>query len=213
MKPHSQNLPRALSARGLARSAHGRAAFTIVELMISLAIFSLVIIGSIYCHLMGLKMSTVTQAKLKATQTARAALNRTRDEIRSASILYVGTGSQNGFTNVEQNGPRQGNALQICPTGNTNNYIRYYLDGSDQTLKRIISGSSNPETIANYITNQIGFAAEDFAGNVLTNDQNSRVIRMTLEFSQWEFDVLAANGGSLYDYYRVQTRTARRALQ
>jgi prepilin-type N-terminal cleavage/methylation domain-containing protein len=203
MKTHARDLP----------LSRGSSAFTIVELMIALAIFSLVIIGSIYCHLMGLKMSTMAQAKLKATHTARAALNRTRDEIRSASILYVGTGNKNGFTNAVQNGLRQGNALQICPTGNTNNYIRYYLDGTDKTLKRIVSGSGNPETIASYITNQIGFAAEDFAGNVLTNDQNNRVIRMNLEFSQWEFDVLTANGGSLYEYYRVQTRTARRALQ
>jgi prepilin-type N-terminal cleavage/methylation domain-containing protein len=213
MKTYSQDLPRERSSKRLVKSNHVRLGFTIVELMISLAIFSLVIIGSIYCHLMGLKMSTVTQAKLNATHTARAALNRTRDEIRSAALLYVGTGDQNGFTNILQNGLRQGNALQICPTADTNNYIRYYLDGTDKTLKRIISGGANPETIANYITNQIGFAAEDFAGNVLTNDQNNRVIRMSLEFSQWEFAVLSANGGSLYDYYRVQTRTARRALQ
>lgn len=192
---------------------YGRAGFTLVEVMMAAGLFALVIVGSMYLHLMGLKMSTVTQAKLKATDTARTALNRPRDEIRSATILCVGLGDKNGFTNIVQNGLRQGNALQICPTGDTNNYIRYYLDGTDKTLKRLVSGGGNPETIANYITNQIAFAAEDFAGNVLTNDQNVRIVRMNLEFSQWEFDAVNATGGSFYDYYRIQTRVARRALQ
>lgn len=188
------------------------AAFTLVEAMMAAGLFALVILGSLYLHLMGLKMSTVTQAKLKATHTARAALNQPRDEIRSATTLCVGLGDKNGFTNILQNGLRQGNALQIYPTSNTNNYIRYYLDGTDKTLKRLVSGAS-PQTVAYYITNQVGFAAEDYAGNVLTNDQNVRVIRMNLEFSQWEFDAVNANGGSFYDYYRIQTRTTRRALQ
>lgn len=201
-----------MKIRSLARMP-ARAGFTLIEIVIAAGLFGLVILGSLYCHLMGLKMSTMAQAKLKATNAARSALNRTRDEIRSAAVLNVGTGDSSGFTNVALNGLRQGNALQIYPTGDTNNYIRYYLDPTDKTLKRMVRSGGNPQTIANYITNQIAFYAEDFAGNVLTNDQNNRVIRMNLEFSQLEFDVLTANGRGFYEYYAIQTRTSRRALQ
>ena len=187
-------------------------AFTLTEVMIAAGLFSLVVVASILSHVTGLKLCAGAQAKLRATHTARAALNRTRDEIRSSTSVEVGNGNAAGFTRVSTNGLRQGNALQIYPTGDTNIYVRYYLDSSDQTLKRVASSGSF-ETVANFITNKIPFAAEDYSGNVLTNDLNNRVIRMTLEFYQWEFASLNRGGGNVYDYYRVQTRTARRAIQ
>jgi len=201
-----------LSRNGsLARAGRCRA-FTMTEMMIAAGLFSLVIVGCILSHVTGLKLCTITQTKLKATQTARAVLNRTRDEIRSATLLEVGNGNATNFSKISSNGLRQGNALQIYPTGNTNNYVRYYLDSLDQTLKRVASPGGF-ETIANFITNKNPFAAEDYAGNVLTNDLNNRVIRMTLELYQWEFASLNRGGSNSYDYYRVQTRVARRAIQ
>jgi hypothetical protein len=41
---------------------------------------------------------------------------------------------------------------------------------------------------------------------VLTNDQNNRVIRMNLEFYQWEFS-------DVYEYYRLQTKITCRAIE
>jgi hypothetical protein len=203
---------RALADKNVGVTRNARSAFTLTEVMIATGLFSLVVIGCILSHMTGLKLCVSAQAKLKATHTARAAVNRTRDEIRSAILLEVGNGGATNFSKISTNALRQGNALQIYPTGNTNNFVRYYLDASDQSLKRVAS-SGGFETIANYITNKILFAAEDYSGNVLTNDQNNRVIRMTLEFYQWEFASLNRGGGNAYDYYRVQTRTARRAIQ
>jgi len=100
-----------------------------------------------------------------------------------------------------------------CILADTNNYILYYIDASDQTLKRRISPGTATQVVARYVTNQLAFRTEDFAGNVLTNNQNSRVLKMTLEFYQWEFAVLQAGGGNFADYYRLQTKVARRATQ
>lgn len=188
-----------------------RSAFSVTELMIAVGLFSLVVIGSILSHVTGLKLCTITQTKLKATFSARAALNRTREDIRSATLIYVGNGSATNFSIVSSNQPRQGNAIQIQPTLSTNVWVRYYLDTNDQTLKWVAS-SGGFEAIANNITNKVPFAAEDYAGNVLTNDQNNRVIRMTLEIYQWEFASLNRNGSNSFDYYRVQTKVARRSL-
>src|SRR5882724_3121663 len=138
-------------AKNLSR---GRAGFTITEMMIAGGLFSLVIIGSILSHVTGLKLCTITQTKLKATHTSRAAVNRTREDIRSATFIQVGSGGATNFSNISSNKPRQGNAIQIQPTLNTNVWVRYYLDTADQTLKRVASGGGF-ETIANYITNKL----------------------------------------------------------
>jgi hypothetical protein len=193
------------------QNSRTRSAFTVTEVMIAGGLFSLVVIGSILSHVTGLKLCTITQTKLKATYSARAALNRTREDIRSATLIYVGNGNATNFSNISSNQPRQGNAIQIQPTSSTNVWVRYYVDTNDQTLKRVVSGGGF-EAIANSITNKVPFAAEDYAGNVLTNDQNNRVIRMTLELYQWEFASLNRNGSNSFDYYRVQTKIARRAL-
>jgi len=189
-----------------------RAGFTITEIMIASGIFSIVVVGTILSHVTGLKLCTITQTKLRATHSARAAVNRTREDIRSSTLVEVGNYIGANFFNVSSTNLRVGNAIQIHPTSNTNIWIRYYVDLSDQTLKRVANNPASFETVANFITNKFPFAAEDYAGSVLTSDQNNRVIRMTLEIYQWEFASLNRGGSNSFDYYRVQTRVARRAL-
>lgn len=188
-------------------------AFTLPELMVTLTIFSLVVIAGLYSHLLGLKMNCFTQTKLQATHSARAALNETRDDIRSAQSVYVGNGGPLGFTNAPSQ-VQQGNAVQIYPTTATNNFVRIYVDTSKLTLNRmtVVPGRTNIELIASDVTNQVPFHVEDYAGNIVTNTQNNRVICMTLEFYQFEFAVLQPGKRNFYDYYRLQTKVARRSL-
>jgi hypothetical protein len=190
-----------------------RSAFTLAEIMTAMGLFSLVVIGVVYSQLFGMRMFNITSTRLGASDNARKVLNPVRDDIRSGKILYVGNGGSAGFTNIAQNGPRQGNALQIYPTTDTNVFIRYYLDTASQSLQRTASGTGQAQVLALYLTNQIAFVAEDFAGNTLTNDQNNRVIRMVLDFYQWEFPVAQVGGGAFYDSYHLQTRITRRTIE
>ena len=190
-----------------------RSAFTLTEVLIATALCSLVMVGVVYTHVFGLKMATLTNSKLSATHEARGALNRVRDEIRAGKLLYVGNGDAVTFTHITPDNAQEGNALQIYPTVDTNNYVRYYLDPADQSLKRMAVGNSQIEEVARYLTNQMVFRAEDHLGNVLTNDQNNRVIRMTLDFFQWEFPVTRVGEGGYYDSYRLQTKITRRAIE
>jgi prepilin-type N-terminal cleavage/methylation domain-containing protein len=187
-----------------------RAAFTLTEIMVASAVFSLVVVSVVYSHVFGLRMYNVTTTKLNSSDQARAALNHVQDEIRAARLLYVGTGTASRFTWVSANNPREGNAVQIYPTSDTNTFVRYYVDSQDLALMRKTSGGQ-VDVIANSITNQLAFRAEDFRGNVLTNDLNNRVIKMTLEFRQWEFSSARA-AGNYYDYYSLQTRITRRKI-
>jgi hypothetical protein len=189
------------------------AAFTLTDLMTAMLLFSLVVLGVVYTHLFSLRMFRITVTKLSASAGARRSLNLVRDEIRSGKMLYVGHGDNLGFTRIADNSPQDGNALQIYPTASTNTYVRYYLDSANQELKRVVAGSTQPFIIARYITNQLAFRAEDYTGNALTNSQNNRVIRMTLEFFQWDFPAGRRGGGAYYDYYRLQTRITRRTIE
>jgi prepilin-type N-terminal cleavage/methylation domain-containing protein len=192
--------------------AAGRA-FTLPEIIIVMAIFSLVIAGLISAQIFGMRMLTISETKLSATATGRRALNAVRDEIRAGKILVVGNGNNSTFTPIADNTPQIGNALQIHPTTNTTNFVRYYLDPAEERLKRVVSGSSNIQVVANFVTNELPFAVEDFRGNVLTRNRNNRVIRLNLEFYQWGFPIASAGSGGMYDYYHLQTRISRRTIE
>ena len=190
-----------------------RRAFTLPEIMSVMALFSLLLLALISSQIMGIKMYRISESKLTATASGRRALDQVRDEIRSGKVLLVGNGSSSTFTPSADNQPNIGNAVQIYATTNTNTFVRYYLDANDDRLKRVKSGSTNVQVIANYVTNDIAFRAENFRGQVLTNNQNNRVIRMVLEFYQWEFPCTTVGANNVYDYYRLQTRITRRTIE
>jgi prepilin-type N-terminal cleavage/methylation domain-containing protein len=190
-----------------------RAGFTLAEVAIALGIFSVGVLAAIYLQVFGMKMFSVSATKLRASEGARTMLNHIQDEIRSAKILYVGSGDGVTFNSVAPGSPYEGNAVQVYPTADTNHFVQYFLDATDQRLKRKSSDSDKIELIATCITNQIVFQAEDYAGNVLTNEPNSRVLKLTLDFYQWEFPVAELGAGAHYDHYRLQTRITRRAIE
>lgn len=194
-------------------SRPANAGFTLVELMVSMALLGMMTVALLSSHLLGLRMFNISATKLGASEGARKALSRVRDDIRTAKMLYVGTGDASAFTRADLGDPREGNALQIYPTASTNTFVRYYLDADSQALCRVASAAATPEIIANFITNTVPFRAEDYAGNVLTTDFNNRIVLMQLDFYQWQFPVASAGVGAFYDYYHLQTRMTRRTIE
>src|ERR1017187_1735745 len=159
-------------------------AFTMTEMMTVVGIFSLLAAATVSSQLFGLRLYSIAGAKLTVTADARSALNRVRDEVRSGKLIYVGNGDSSLFTLIPDNSRQIGNALKICSTTDTNSYVYYYMDATNSRFKRMVSSNSLVQVVANHITNRLVFQAEDFQGNVVTNYQNNRVIRMTMEFYQ-----------------------------
>ena len=197
-----------LAASRMSRTSR---AFSITEMMVATAVFSLLIGGVLSSHLMGLRFFNISVKKLSATAECRKALNAIRDDIRTAKTLYVGTGSNDGFSTFTNAGVRQGSALQIYPSTDTNIFVRYYYDPQARALKRVSDSQIRPITVASFITNQTPFRAEDYLGNGLTNDQNNRIISMTLEL--WQPEYSRPGPGGLADYYRLQTKASRRTIE
>jgi prepilin-type N-terminal cleavage/methylation domain-containing protein len=191
----------------------GQLAFTLTELMVAIAIFSLLVTGMMIANSFGIRAHEMTKVKLGASDEARRAVNLLSTEIRSAKIIRIGNGTATSFAEVPLGSLQQGSALQIHATTNTNSFVRYFWNNGDRQLKRSVNGSNIVTVVADFITNQTVFSSEDGFGRILTNNDNNRVIGLKLEFYQLQYPVVKIGPGQLYDYYRLATKTTRRALE
>lgn len=194
---------------------HARACrgFTLAEIQISMAIIMLVIGGVISSHVFGLKLNEATRAKLSASDAARNALNRLVGDVRSAKTIQIGSGTYSSFNPVSDGSSQRGSALRIYPSTNTNSFVVYYLDSSDSKLKKASTTATTPITVADYLTNTVIFTSENHLGTVLTDNQNNRVIGVNMQFYQIRYPITTIGNGGYFDYYQVQTKITRRALE
>jgi len=184
-------------------------AFTLVEVLVVTAIFTLLIAATVATQVFGMKMYIISEDKLLSTDSARNAINRAENEIRAAKLLFVGSGTTSAFTAVADNSARSGSALKICPTTDTNQFVCYYWDSDTSCLMRGVSSGTNDQVLAENVTNQLVFAAEDYRGYVITNNSDNRVIRMTLEFFRPQNSMKKVGN----EYFHLQTRITRRVIE
>jgi prepilin-type N-terminal cleavage/methylation domain-containing protein len=182
-------------------------AFTLPELMVSMTVFSLLVSGIVAANLYGLKMFQITETKLNATGYARKAIGKLTDEIRAGKTTWVGYVTNGVFVARTDGEVQTGSGLLIYPTMNTSVFTIYFVDPSDRSFRRTTSTPAVTTVLAPSVTNAVIFRAQDYQGNVLTNNQDNRVIHLTLEFLQ------PSRWGRMADYYKLETSVTRRALE
>ena len=202
----SQHLPGSRSPR------LRRGAFTLTEMMCSMALLGIVLTGMIASQLYGMRMFQVVSPKLGASDEARIAVSKLIEDVRSAKLVRIGTGSLTNFTEFGVDQLQRGNAIQVFPTLATNVWARYFWDSLDQKLKRTTNGATAVQIMANSISNALVFTSEDYAGNIQSNNHNNRVIGLKLEFYQIQYPKMTVGPGQYYDYYQLHTRITRRTL-
>jgi hypothetical protein len=196
------------SGPGRGRGPTSDQGFTLPEVLVATTVFMFMIGGIILANLFGLKMFQMIQTKLNVATWSRQTTDKLMAEVRTCNSVWVGNVTTNSVFEALLDGEmQQGTALLIYPTTNTTNYILYFVHPPDQTFRRATDQADTVEVLAASVTNTIAFAAHDLSGNVLTNNQNNRVIHLTLEFYQPERFKLGA------DYYKLETSVTRRALQ
>ena len=183
-----------------------QAGFTLTEIMVASTLFALVVGGIIASNLFGLKMFQMTQTKLQVTQWSRETVMQLRDEIHVCYNAQVGTVSNGVFVAFLDGETQQGNGLLINTTTNTNSFIIYFVNTADQTFRRTTDQPDSAVILASCVTNTLPFSAEDFYGNILTNNSNSQVIHVALEFYQPAFFLQSA------DYYKLETSVKQRVV-
>ena len=187
------------SRRG-ATTAH---AFTSAEIMTALAIFSLVVIAMVSLQTFGFKMNALTASKLKSTAAGLKVLDQIRDRVREADSVVVGNGNSTSFTTTGTSG----NALQIYPGTNANDYLRFYVATNTTTLYELDSLNGQVSVIAANIVNLSAFQAVDFQGNISSSSQEHYAIRLTLQLRQLKYTVPT----NTYDYYTLETEMTPRS--
>jgi hypothetical protein len=194
-------------------------------MVMSVGIFLILFIGvMVAIQIFGLRQYSLGATKLSAMGGAMKVLNQLRDDIRSSKSVDVGNcttvSDPSTFTLTGPTNKNYGAALKICSTTNSIPFTIYYLDTSGATnylrMATTTDGTTFPSNtvLSAYITNTVVFDAEDSYGNVLTNDSNNRIIRLELDFYQWEYPVgmIGGVGVNSYDFYKLTTRISRRLI-
>lgn len=195
----------------------GMGGFTAVEMIMVAAIFALLATWMVSSQIYGMRVYTLAATKLVATSGARQVLVSLRNQIQEANTIYIGNCSSDWTSYVDiTNGTQQGNAVEIYPTTNLTDYLICYLDTTTTTnrlmLYNSVMGTTND--LCDFITNMLVFDAEDGYGNILTNNQNNRVIGITMQMSQWEYPIARIGGTNFnhFDFYQLRTKATRRAI-
>ncbi len=192
------------SARGSLRPP--ARAFTIAELMIAMSVFSLMVAGIVASNLYGLRMSQVIGAKVNVSTWSRLTMEKIQNEIHSCKNLQLGTVTNGFFNGLLDGETQQCSSLLIYPSNNTNSFILYYVNGADQTLRRMTDQASSAVIMANAVSSPQPFSAQDLAGNILTNSLNNAVIHLALEFNQSAYFKVHS------DYYKFETAVKQRVV-
>ena len=98
------------------------AAFTLVEMMVSVGIYLALLVGvMVAIQIYAMRVYTLAATKLTATQGSRQALNQIRDDIRQGKYVLVGNSDNAGnFTAYTGTNLAVGNALLVYATTNGN---------------------------------------------------------------------------------------------
>jgi prepilin-type N-terminal cleavage/methylation domain-containing protein len=188
-------------------SGRGRvSAFTLPEMLVALSLFTLLVLGIISANLFGLRWYQLGQTEMIATDSAREAIGKMSDELRNCNDAMVGNVT-NGTFLAPVNGEQQlGNGLLIYPSTNTNNYVLYFINPTNQTFIRFTSSPATNFLIAQSVTNTNAFQMQDCLGNLLTNNQNNCVVHCSLQFYSAPGQSAAATS------YQLQTSVAPRSM-
>jgi prepilin-type N-terminal cleavage/methylation domain-containing protein len=203
----------------------GSSGYTLVEMMITVLIFSFVVLAVIGLQIFAMRVYTLGATMLSATTSGRETMNNLRDKIRESKDVYVGTfaGTNNAvFVQAPNGSLQEGNALEITYTNSGGTNFEIFFQNAAAT--NICNFSNNVGTafnntqitiLANYVTNYSCFSAEDYQGNILTNYENNPVIHVVMQFYQWEYPIgiIGGSAANAYNSYVLNARVSRRARQ
>lgn len=185
-------------------------ALTLVEMMTTMAIFSMVVLGFISLQMFGLRQDQLVESKLGASDQSRKLLEKMGWEIRSAKMWEVGNISGSSFVEIADGQPQRGTGIRIYLGMTTNSYIQYYFNTNARTLLRLQTGFAGTTTVATDLTNNMAFQAEDYRGTVQTAGTGlwRNCIRVILEFSQYHYPLTQVGPNGLYDYYKLEYKVS-----
>jgi hypothetical protein len=202
----------------------GNQAMTLAEMMVSMAIFMLLMGGFMSVYIFGMRQDELVNSSLGANDQSRENFNLMMDEIRACKNIQIGHGDYTSFVALT-NGNQQGESLQIIPSTNLTMFIYYWFDTNADVLWRagITNGVVTSNIVAQYLTNQTSqwltnsmtFRAMDYTGTTNltvdpTNYNYNYVVNVLLQFAQYQYPMTMVGSNYLYDYYQLTYSATRR---
>lgn len=176
------------------------------EMMVTMGVFSLMVLGLVSAHIFGLKRDQLVQSKLGASEQSRRGFDLLTQDVRGAKKWRVGNGNGNSFSPIDNGSLQQGNALQLNLTTDTNKYIRYYFETANNQLCRMKTGETGFKVIAKDLTNTMYFTAENYLGATQTTLTYKGLVKVALQFRQYQYPLTKVGPGYYYDSYTLQFR-------
>lgn len=186
----------------------GAWAFTLIETVITSAIFSMVILAMVSTQIFGLKQDMLGQSKLGASDASRKGFGQMGIDVRTSKVWRVGdVVSGTNFVAIPNGTTQRGTAVQLHLTDDTNYYIRYYFvtNNSRGALYRQRSGGTR-SLVATNLTGSLFFEAENYRGVVQSSYSYKSVIHVMLQFAQYQYPTVTVGTGQYYDYYKMEFR-------
>ena len=177
--------------------------------MVASAVFSLTVMGFVYCQMFGMRQDQLVNSKIGASEQARLSFNELANDIRAAKIWQIGNGNLSSFTGIPLGTNQRGNALKLSMTADTNQYYLYYFNTTN--LFRGHSGSTTVRCLAKYLTNTMYFQAQDFGGTNQTTLTHKGVINVVMQFCQLQYPLTRIGPGYFYDSYKMELRVTPHA--
>jgi hypothetical protein len=188
-------------------------AFTLTSLLVASALTALVLSGVISVHVFGMRICQITEMKLGANTEARTILSRLVDDAKKSQKWRIGSWQSGAFQEVAMNTALTGGAVLLYPSATNTNYIRYYYDPADSTLKRYSSSPASTKTLASGIANTPIFSIQDFSGNVLSNKASAAVLFADIQFTKLRTPPVNIGPGQYYTSYHLKGKTTFKAAE
>jgi prepilin-type N-terminal cleavage/methylation domain-containing protein len=194
------------------RQRHG---FTLIEIQITMLIFSMVVLAVVYVNMIGLKLDQLTNSKLGASDDTRRTMGLMSKEMRSATGFAIGNGTGGStFTQIPGGTTQRGNSLRIYTSQDNSRYVDYFFQAMtlpsgqiEGQLRRRYVADTTSTVVAKYLTtNSMFFQEEGFDGTVKTGYDYKSLVHVTLDFYQFQFPMTRVGTGYYYDEYMVDYR-------
>ena len=183
-------------------------AFTLTEMMVTMAVFALVVMAMVSLQIFGFRLNSFTSNKLVTTANSLKALDQIQNQIRGTpNPVFIGnfnTGN-NKFTAIANGQQAIGNAVQV--SNGPTSVLTFYLNTTTHILYELGS-VTNALALARAVTNSQPFQAEDCFGNTyVAGSSGHYTVKMTLQYSNWLYSMPT----NVYDTYRLEARATPRS--
>lgn len=175
------------------RRRRGEAGFTLAEVMVASAIFTIIMGSIIALNLFSARVTSGIGRLLELSAQSNV-LNLMVNDIKSSQQSSVQNYDGTAFTAIPLGQPQQGNALSVSIQNGTNTQQVYYYVNSAGQLYRWDASANITRKYLTDITNTVAFSSQTYSGSVISNqiartlidinllvvDSNPRDFRQTL---------------------------------